>query len=179
MTSSNTAIQSGAAMRSGRFRTGSCRARRGVSQVCLALWASTIGACVGLIYYGTRAAVFTAAAPAPRSDPFVWACLATGVFGFYYNLLFAHRVWTRYSQAPSAIREPLAYAIVSLADSRRIVALALPVIVLTAKTCTAEEQALLHARARTVLQKQGLERDGLLQEVRAALLAYRATTEEG
>jgi len=106
-------------------------ARRGVSQVCLALWASTIGACVGLIYYGTRAAVFTAAAPAPRSDPFVWACLATGVFGFYYNLLFAHRVWTRYSQAPSAIREPLAYAIVSLADSRRIVALALPVIVLT------------------------------------------------
>ena len=54
----------------------------------------------------------------------------------------------------------------------------IPVIVLTAKTCTAEEQALLHARVRTVLQKQGLERDGLLQEVRAALLAYRAATEE-
>jgi len=54
----------------------------------------------------------------------------------------------------------------------------IPVIVLTAKTCTAEEQALLHARVRTVIQKQGLERDGLLQEVRAALLAYRATTEE-
>jgi len=30
-----------------------------------------------------------------------------------------------------------------------------PVIVLTAKTCTAEEQALLHARVRTVIQKQG------------------------
>jgi CheY-like chemotaxis protein len=54
----------------------------------------------------------------------------------------------------------------------------IPVIVLTAKTCTAEEQALLHARVQTVIQKQGLERDGLLQEVRAALLAYRATTEE-
>ena len=54
----------------------------------------------------------------------------------------------------------------------------IPVIVLTAKTCTAEEQALLHARVRTVIQKQGLERDRLLQEVRAALLAYRTTTEE-
>ena len=31
---------------------------------------------------------------------------------------------------------------------------------------------------RTVIQKQGLERDRLLQEVRAALLAYRAATEE-
>ena len=51
-------------------------------------------------------------------------------------------------------------------------------IILTAKTCTAEEQALLHARVRTVLQKQGLERDGLLPEVRAALQAYRAATEE-
>jgi CheY-like chemotaxis protein len=54
----------------------------------------------------------------------------------------------------------------------------IPVIVLTARTCTAEEQALLHARVRAVIQKQGLERDGLLQEVRAALLAYRTTTEE-
>jgi CheY-like chemotaxis protein/anti-sigma regulatory factor (Ser/Thr protein kinase) len=54
----------------------------------------------------------------------------------------------------------------------------IPVIVLTAKTCTAEEQALLHKRVRTVIQKQGLERDRLIQEVRVALLAYRATTEE-
>jgi signal transduction histidine kinase/DNA-binding response OmpR family regulator len=54
----------------------------------------------------------------------------------------------------------------------------IPVIILTAKTCTAEEQALLHARVRAVIQKQGLERDGLLQEVRAALLAYRTTTED-
>jgi signal transduction histidine kinase/DNA-binding response OmpR family regulator len=54
----------------------------------------------------------------------------------------------------------------------------IPVIVLTAKTCTVEEQALLHARVRTVIQKQGLERDALIQEVRAALLAYRATPAE-
>jgi CheY-like chemotaxis protein len=53
----------------------------------------------------------------------------------------------------------------------------IPVIVLTAKTCTAEEQALLYERVRTVIRKQGLERDELIQEVRAALLAYRATTE--
>jgi uncharacterized membrane protein YkvA (DUF1232 family) len=106
-------------------------ARRGISQIFLALWASTIAACVGLIYYGARATVFAAAIPVTRSDPFVWACLATGAFGFYYSLLLAHRVWTRYSRAPSAIREPLAYAIASLADSRRIVTLALPVIVLT------------------------------------------------
>jgi signal transduction histidine kinase/CheY-like chemotaxis protein len=54
----------------------------------------------------------------------------------------------------------------------------IPVIVLTAKTCTVEEQALLHARVRTVIRKQGLERDALIQEVQAALLAYRATTTE-
>jgi signal transduction histidine kinase/CheY-like chemotaxis protein len=54
----------------------------------------------------------------------------------------------------------------------------IPVIILTAKTCTAEEQTLLHARVRAVIQKQGLERNRLLQEVRAALLTYRTTTEE-
>jgi signal transduction histidine kinase/DNA-binding response OmpR family regulator len=55
----------------------------------------------------------------------------------------------------------------------------IPVIVLTAKICTAEEQALLHTRVRTVIHKQGLERAGLIQEVRAALMAYRAATKEG
>jgi len=105
-------------------------ARRGVSQVCLTLWASTVAACIGLIYYGARVTVFTAASPLALSDPFVWACMLTGAFGFSYNLLFAHRVWSRYSQVPSEIRERLAYAIVSLADWRQIFALALPVIAL-------------------------------------------------
>jgi uncharacterized membrane protein YkvA (DUF1232 family) len=105
-------------------------ARRGVAQVCLTLWASTIAACIGLIYYGTRVAVFGTASPLVLSDPFLWGAVLTGAFGFGYNLLFARRVWSRYSGAPAAIREPLAYAIVSLADWRQVVALALPVIAL-------------------------------------------------
>ena len=49
----------------------------------------------------------------------------------------------------------------------------IPVIVLTAKTCTRAEQTLLQERVRTVIHKQGLDRDALIQEVRAALRAYR------
>src|SRR5262245_8481159 len=106
-------------------------ARRGVAQVCLTLWTSTVAACIGLLYYGTRLAVFgTANSPPVHSDPFVWGAVTAGAFGFGYNLLFARRVWGRYSRAPAAIKEPLAYAIVSLADWRQVVALALPVIAL-------------------------------------------------
>src|SRR5437870_10533880 len=103
-------------------------ARRGVSQVCLTLWASTVAACIGLIYYGARVTVFNAASPLALSDPFVWACMLTGAFGFSYNLLFAHRVSSRYSQLPSEIRARLAYAIVFLADGRKIFALAIRVV---------------------------------------------------
>lgn len=105
-------------------------ARRGVSQVCLALWASTIAACIGLIYYGARVTVFDAASPRAMSDPFVWGCLMTGACGFGYNLLFARRVWSRYAQVPTEIKERLSYAIVSVADWRQVVVLALPVIAL-------------------------------------------------
>ena len=57
----------------------------------------------------------------------------------------------------------------------------MPVIVLTAKTLTSEEQTLLQQRVLTVMQKGGLERDVLIQEVRSALQAYRrpAPTEPG
>lgn len=51
-------------------------------------------------------------------------------------------------------------------------------LVLTAKPCTPQERALLHSRVRTVMHKQGLERDGLIQEVRAALQVYRTTSKE-
>src|SRR5215470_2418135 len=105
-------------------------ARRGVSQVCLTLWASTIAACVGLIYYGARITMLDAASPAAVSDPFVWACLLTGALGFGYNLLFARRVWSRYAEVPSEIKERLAYVIVSVADWRQVVVLALPVVAL-------------------------------------------------
>jgi CheY-like chemotaxis protein len=50
---------------------------------------------------------------------------------------------------------------------------AIPVIVLTAKMLTVEETTLLQQRVVTVIQKQGLERDALIQEVRSVLQAYR------
>ena len=48
----------------------------------------------------------------------------------------------------------------------------IPVIVLTAKTLTREEQALLQQQVLTVIQKQGLEPRVLMQELRTALQAY-------
>jgi CheY-like chemotaxis protein/anti-sigma regulatory factor (Ser/Thr protein kinase) len=47
----------------------------------------------------------------------------------------------------------------------------IPVIVLTAKTLTAEEHALLNRRTNAVVKKHGLEREALLREVRRALPA--------
>jgi CheY-like chemotaxis protein len=49
----------------------------------------------------------------------------------------------------------------------------IPVIVLTAKTLTATEQALLDQSVLSVIHKRGLDRDALIEELRAALLAYR------
>ncbi len=48
----------------------------------------------------------------------------------------------------------------------------IPVLVLTAKTLSAAEQALLQERVLTVLEKRGLEHGVLLQELRAALQHY-------
>jgi CheY-like chemotaxis protein len=48
----------------------------------------------------------------------------------------------------------------------------LPVLVLTAKTLTVEEQGRLQERVRTVIQKGGLERAALIQELQAALQTY-------
>jgi CheY-like chemotaxis protein/anti-sigma regulatory factor (Ser/Thr protein kinase) len=55
----------------------------------------------------------------------------------------------------------------------------IPVIVLTAKTLTAIEQAMLEQSVRTVIQKRGLERDTLIQELRGLLQAYRGPTPRG
>jgi CheY-like chemotaxis protein/nitrogen-specific signal transduction histidine kinase len=52
----------------------------------------------------------------------------------------------------------------------------IPVIVLTAKTLTAAEQALLEQSVRTVIQKRGLDRETLIQELRGLLQAYRGPT---
>ena len=105
-------------------------ARRGLSQVCMSLWAATVAACVGLVYSGTRSTLF--GAHSATTDPFVWACILVGVLGFGYHLAFAYRVWSRYAQAPPEVKEPLAHAIVSLADWRQILILALPVVSLAA-----------------------------------------------
>jgi CheY-like chemotaxis protein len=52
----------------------------------------------------------------------------------------------------------------------------IPIIVLTAKTLTAAEQAQLDQRVRTVIQKRGLDRETLIQELRGLLQAYRGPT---
>ncbi len=104
-------------------------ARRGLGQVCLSLWAATGAVCIGLLYYGARTTVLDGSQPVPE-DPFFWACMLAGALGLVYQLVFAWRVWTRYASARPEIKEPLAYAIVSLADWRHSLALALPVIAL-------------------------------------------------
>ena len=105
-------------------------ARRGVSQVCLSLWAATLAACVGILYTGSRAVLFGSGRLA--ADPFVWGCLGVGALGLGYQVLFAGRVWSRYARTAPEIREPLAHAIVSLADWRQVLALAPPVLALLA-----------------------------------------------
>jgi CheY-like chemotaxis protein/anti-sigma regulatory factor (Ser/Thr protein kinase) len=54
----------------------------------------------------------------------------------------------------------------------------IPVIILTAKTLTDEESALLKRRTLTVVEKRGLERDALLREVRRALTTGRRSAPE-
>jgi CheY-like chemotaxis protein len=55
----------------------------------------------------------------------------------------------------------------------------IPVIVLTAKALTATERVTLDQTVRTVIQKRGLDRDTLLQELRGLLRAYRDPTPKG
>jgi CheY-like chemotaxis protein/anti-sigma regulatory factor (Ser/Thr protein kinase) len=55
----------------------------------------------------------------------------------------------------------------------------IPVIVLTAKTLTAAERTTLDQTARAVIQKRGLDRDTLIQELRALLQTYRGPTPKG
>jgi CheY-like chemotaxis protein len=52
----------------------------------------------------------------------------------------------------------------------------IPIIVLTAKTLTATEQARLDQRVRTVIQKRGLDRETLIQELRGLLQGYCGPT---
>jgi hypothetical protein len=65
------------------------------------------------------------------ADPFFWACMLAGSLGLVYQLLFGVRVWRRYTEARPEIKEPLAYAIVSLADWKQVILLTLPVLALS------------------------------------------------
>ena len=107
-------------------------ARRGVAQVCLSLWAATLTACVGLLYTALRRSLDAGAPAGAAGDPFLWASCLAGGLGLGYELVFGWRVWRRWSSASPAIKEPLAWAIVSLADWRQVLALALPVLALAA-----------------------------------------------
>ena len=53
----------------------------------------------------------------------------------------------------------------------------LPIIVLTAKTLTAAEYTRLDQRVRTVLQKRGLDRGTLMEELQGLLRVYRDSTQ--
>jgi len=53
----------------------------------------------------------------------------------------------------------------------------IPVIVLTAKTLTADEAALLQQSVSKTIQKRGLEREELIQELQSALRVYRQNPE--
>jgi CheY-like chemotaxis protein len=55
----------------------------------------------------------------------------------------------------------------------------IPVIVLTAKTLTATEQMMLDQHVRMVIQKGGLDRGALIQELRSLLQTYRGPTPKG
>ena len=61
------------------------------------------------------------------ADPFFIGCMAAAAFGLFYSVRFARRVWNQYTNAPPAVKEPLAYAIMSLVDWRTILAMSLPV----------------------------------------------------
>jgi CheY-like chemotaxis protein len=52
----------------------------------------------------------------------------------------------------------------------------IPVIVLTAKTLTTAEQALLEQSVSTVIQKRGLDRETLIRELRGLLQTCRSLT---
>lgn len=107
-------------------------ARRGVGQLCLSLWAATGAACIGLLYLLLRRELGAAPAGGALADPFLWATLLAGGFGLVHQTAFGWRVWRRWSRAEPEIREPLAWAITSLADWRQLLAMALPLLVLAA-----------------------------------------------
>ena len=104
-------------------------ARRGVAQFAICLWGSTTAAAVGLIYYITRLVILDSGGM-EAAEPFIWAVGVAASLGFIYNIFFLGRIWKKYSELPTNVREPLAYAVVSLLDWRQVLILSLPVLAL-------------------------------------------------
>lgn len=105
-------------------------ARRGLAQITLSLWASTLAACVGLVYYLTRAAL--APGSTALADPFFIACTVAAGIGVVASARFAARVWQRWRQAPSWVRERLWWSLAAQATGRELALLAAPVVALLA-----------------------------------------------
>ena len=105
-------------------------ARRGLAQLSLSLWASTLAACVGLVYWLTRAAL------APDStavtDPFFLACTLTAALGMVASARFAVQVWRQWHHAPPWVRERLWWALAAQATGRDLLFLAAPIVLLVA-----------------------------------------------
>ena len=103
-------------------------AHRGMSNLCLSLWAATLAASIGLLYTGARRLL--GGDDTGLLDPFFVACLLSAALGVGSTLLFAVRVWRRWQAAPGWVRERLAYAVVSQMTPLGLLLLALPVLAL-------------------------------------------------
>jgi uncharacterized membrane protein YkvA (DUF1232 family) len=103
-------------------------ARRGLAQISLSLWASTLAACVGLVYYIAREAL--APGSVALADPFFLACTLTAGIGFVASARFAARVTRQFQHAPPWVQERLWWALAGQANGRELALLALPIVAL-------------------------------------------------
>jgi uncharacterized membrane protein YkvA (DUF1232 family) len=105
-------------------------ARRGLAQITLSIWASTLVACVGLVYYVTR----TALAPGSSAlgDPFFVACSLTAAIGLIASARFAERVWRTWRRTPRWAQERFWWALAEQARGRELLLLATPIVLLVA-----------------------------------------------
>lgn len=105
-------------------------ARRGLGQITLSLWASTLAASVGLVYYAARASL--APETSALADPFFVACTLAASLGVAVSARFAYRVWRDWRRAPAWVRERLAWSLAAQATGRQLALLAAPIVVLVA-----------------------------------------------
>jgi uncharacterized membrane protein YkvA (DUF1232 family) len=105
-------------------------ARRGLVQITLSLWASTLAACVGLVYYLTRRTL--APDSTALADPFFLACTVAASLGLVASGRFAYRVWRNWQNAPPWVQERLTWALAGQATGRQLALLVAPIVALVA-----------------------------------------------